>query len=208
MEILIEKEMKLTKNAVRSKICPNISRLKRPAMLVITLILLSLSCFSQVGDPSPLTFPKPGKIPNMLFYLQRDPNINTVIYSLNISESGILDQDRPVNVYWIRYAEKSVKKELSYIQQKFAFGVESRKLSSVEFEFHLTSYKKLLLYLKKSPQDSSYHVFTTVNNSQIQLDRIFVRIKGGTLFKPNIAYIDLEGKHPVTGKLISERIPF
>ncbi|RYG08096.1 MAG: DUF4833 domain-containing protein, partial [Chitinophagaceae bacterium] len=79
---------------------------------------------AQTGDdPSPLTFPTPKNISNQLFYVQRDPNINTIICQLNIDEKGDLVKEQPVNVFWMRYADKEGKKDLNYIQRKFAYGI-------------------------------------------------------------------------------------
>ena len=42
-----------------------------------------------------------------LFYVQRSPNANTIVYELNTGKNGQLDLENPVHVYWIRYGELS-----------------------------------------------------------------------------------------------------
>jgi hypothetical protein len=44
-------------------------------------------------------FPVPRNIPNLLFYLQRDPDANTVIYQLNLTEQGELNEAEPIKVF-------------------------------------------------------------------------------------------------------------
>ncbi len=151
------------------------------------------------------TLPTPKGIKNLLFYVQRDPNINTVIYELNLDLNGQIDDKEPVKIYWIRYAEKGEKKDLSYIQRKFAYGLDVKKLSNEKYEIKFVSYSKLPLYLQKG-NDGKYKVFAQINQKQSVLNRVFVRIKGGTFWVPNVVYVDLIGKDPNTNQNVSRRI--
>jgi phosphatidylglycerophosphate synthase len=176
-------------------------------------ILLSLGIVSgavaqtTVGDnPSPVKFPVPKGVANKLFYLQRDPNTNTVIYALNVNSSGELDKDTPVLVYWLRYQENGEREELSYIQKKFAYGIQSKAIGNDEYELRVVSDKKFPLYLRKSAVDNKYHVYITVNNKKMQLDRIFVRIEGGSFWIPNVKYVELKGSNVVNGTPMLERV--
>ena len=79
---------------------------------------------SAVLDSFP--FPKTG--PKQLFYLQRTTNSNTIICDLNTDANGQVIKDNAVHVYWIRYDEGGEKKELSYIEQTFAYGMKQEVL--------------------------------------------------------------------------------
>jgi hypothetical protein len=165
--------------------------------------------FAQTADksnPSPLKFPTPKGIANQLFYLQRDPNLNTLIYELNIDKTGNVDEDQPVLAYWIRYGENQAKKDLSYVQKKFAYGIDSKKTGKDQFELRFVSHKKLPLYLRKSAEDKKYHVYVTINNKKLLLDRIFVRIEGGSFWIPNVKYVELRGINQANDTLVTERI--
>lgn len=173
------------------------------------LMLFGISASAQTtdnNDPSPLKFPTPKGIANQLFYVQRDPNINTIICELNMNEDGTVDKKKPVNVYWIRYDEGNEKKDLSYIQRKFAYGIETKDLGNDQYELRFVSYKKFPLYLSKSAEDNKYHVYVTVNKKKIQLDRIFLRIEGGSFWIPNVKYVELRGINTANKTAISERI--
>ena len=161
---------------------------------------------AQSKNPSPLSFPTPKNIDNMLFYVQRDPNINTAIYALNYQENGKIDKTNPVKGYWIRYAEKGEKKDFNYIQRKFAYGIESKSLNNEEFELQFVSYKKLHLTLKKLNSDQKYHVFVNINQKKIQVEKIFVRIEGGSFWLPNVKYAEVTGIETASNKIITERI--
>ncbi|MFD2580898.1 DUF4833 domain-containing protein [Pedobacter vanadiisoli] len=168
---------------------------------------LSFSASAQGSDPSPITFPTPKDISNQLFYLQRDPNTNTIICQLNVDKHGVVNKDQPVNVFWMRYGDKGEKKELSYIQRKFAYGIISKNLGNDQFELRFTSHKKLPMYLNKSAADKKYHVFATINNKKMQIERIFLRIEGGTFWFPNVKYVEIKGFDAAEpSKVLVERI--
>ena len=160
--------------------------------------------FAQVTDPSPIKFPTPKKIDNMLFYLQRDPNTNTLIYAVNLQENGTINRSNPVAIYWIRYGEKGEKKDLGYIQKKFAYGLTSKEIAKDKFELKFVSHKALPLYLTKVNQ--KYCVTVTANGKTINLNRIFVRIVGGSFWLPNVRYALIEGTEATTGKALTEQV--
>lgn len=180
-----------------------------PKLLIVVTILMSVisvDVLAQAENPSPLHFPTPKNIDNMLFYIQRDPNINTAIYTVNYQENGKINKNNPVKAYWIRYAEKGEKKDFNYIQRKFAYGIESKVLDNEEFELQFVSYKKLPLTLRKTDSDQKYHVFLNVNRKKIQVEKIFVRIQGGSFWLPNVKYAEVTGIDASSNKAVTERL--
>lgn len=168
-----------------------------------TNFLAAVSDSAKRSNKKELVFPEPSNVPK-LFYIQRDPNINTLIYELNTDKNGELNTENPVHVYWIRYADKGQKEELNYIQRKFAYGVTAKQVKPNEYDIRFVSYKKLPLSLLKS-SDGKYHIFATIAKKQAILNRIFVKIEGGSFWLPNIVYAELKGTDPATGKEIMER---
>lgn len=160
----------------------------------------------ETGNPSPLKFPTPSGIANQLFYLQRDPNTNTIICELNVDNNGVPHKNEPIKVYWLRYGNKGEREELNYIQRKFAYGIQTKAIGDDEYELRFVSHKKLPMYLMKSNDDKKYHVYVTVNNKKIQLDRIFLRIEGGSFWLPNVKYVELKGTNTANKAKITERI--
>ncbi len=180
------------------------------SLIVVTILvnIMAQNLLAQSKNPSPLNFPTPKNIDNMLFYIQRDPNTNTAVYALNYQENGKINKSNPIKAYWIRYAEKGEQKDFSYIQRKFAYGIESKTLNNEEFEFQFVSYKKFPLTLKKMDSDQKYHVFASVNQKRIQVEKIFVRIEGGSFWLPNVKYAEVTGIDASSNKTITERILF
>lgn len=175
---------------------------------VFVASFLSINVYGQSEDsnPSPIKFPTPKGVKNQLFYLQRDPNTNTIVYQLNLDNEGNLIKSEPVKAFWIRYTENAKKVDLNYIQRKFAYGIQSKELGENHFELRFVSHKKLPLYLMKSADGKKYHVYITVNNKKIQLSRIFVRIEGGSFWLPNVKYVELSGMNTANKTQVTERI--
>lgn len=158
-------------------------------------------------SPASMRYPIPPQTEKLMFYIQRSMNSNTIAYELNLDQNKQLEQDAPIHPYWIRYEEDGNNKELSYIETKLAYGVESQKVNEQDdvFRLNLVSYP-LALELRRSKIDGKYQVFVTVNNSEMKLDRIFFKTEGGSFFSPNIKYVDIFGINLRTGKSIVERI--
>ena len=53
--------------------------------------------------------------------------------------------------------------------------------------------------------DGKYHIFATVNQKQLMLNRIFIKIEGGSFWLPNVVYVELKGTESSTGREITER---
>jgi phosphatidylglycerophosphate synthase len=170
--------------------------------VMIALMIPVLTFANRIGEP---VFPVPTNLPHMLFYMQRTPNSNTIIYDLNIQKDGKLDEDEPVNVYWIRYADGGEKKDLNYIQRKFAYGIKVKNLGNDKYSIHSVAYAKKEMFLMKSPS-GDYHVYAKIGNTMAILNRIYLQIEGGTFWFPNVVYIELKGIDPASGKEIKEQI--
>lgn len=157
------------------------------------------------AEPADTVYPKPLGQRNMLFYVQRTPNINTIVYALNVDEKNQLDTKEPVHVFWIRYAEKGQQEELSFIQRRYAYGLKTKDLGNNKYELRFVSYKNLPFYLYKSPKDNQFHVYATVNKKEMILHRIYLQIEGGTFWFPEVKYVEVKGVDPVTGREMTER---
>ena len=84
-----------------------ITKRKSKIGLTANLLIVLLSMIFSITNVaiSQDKFPTPAGNPKQLFYLQRTSNTNTIVYELNY-KNGLLDEDEPVHVFWIRYNEK------------------------------------------------------------------------------------------------------
>ena len=149
-------------------------------------------------------FPTPSGNPNQLFYLQRTPNTNTIVYELNFV-NGKLNEENPIHVFWLRYQDNGQKEELSYIQRKFAYGIKYRKVNSSQYELTFVSYKKYKMYLQLAA-DGKFKVYTNINKKMSVLNKIYLEIHGGAFWTPNIEYVEISGKDPASNEAVKERI--
>lgn len=190
-----------------------------PSILIAVMLFAGLISFNGTAAQQELptannrkaviepqdTFPVPKGNSKQLFYLQRTANTNTIICELNYKKNGELDETDPVHVFWIRYPEGGMKKELSYIQRVFAYGIKSQMLGKDSYKLHFVSYKKRPLYLMRSAKDNQYKVYATINNQQAILNRIFIKVDGGTFWSPNVVYMEMKGVDEQTGKETMQR---
>lgn len=151
------------------------------------------------------SFPIPRGIDHQLFYIQRTPNINTIMYTLNLDEKGKMDEEYPVKAFWIRYGEDSSKQELSFIQRNYAYGLKYERLSEDKYEMRFVSYKKYTFFLIRDPKDNQFKAYTEINGKLNVLNRIFLKIEGGTFWFPHVVYVELRGVDSTTGREIFTR---
>lgn len=172
---------------------------------------LSLEISRTEGDPKNAadTFPVPTGNKKMLFYVQRTHNTNTIVYELNYINDSTLNQTTPIHPYWIRYADKGEDKgknqELSYIQRQYAYGVVTELIDKEKqtFRVNFVSYKKRDIFLMRSK--TGYNAYITINGKLVYLEKVFVKIEGGTFWVPHITYVEVTGRD-LAGKEVSEKI--
>lgn len=151
------------------------------------------------------TFPVPRFNNRTQFYVQRTPNTNTIMYELNMKD-GVINEDNPVHVYWIRYAEGGKTQELSYIQRKFAYGVKVSKIADEKFKLLFAAYDKIPFYLMKSTA-GIFHTYVELDGKMVVLKRLYIRIDpGGTFWAPNVKYVEFKGTEVASGKEVVKRI--
>lgn len=175
-------------------------------ILFVALLCAPELVFAQKVVNEADTFPQPPIDKNRMFYIQRTPNINTIIYELNYLKSGELNSEKPIHEYWIRYGEKGhPKKELNFIQRKFAYGVKTQLIKRDQWEIRLVSYDKVPLILQKG-KDGKYHVFVQIHKKLCIFEKAYIKIDGGTFWSPNVLYIEMFGRDPETMERTSYKI--
>lgn len=140
-----------------------------------------------------------------LFKIERSKDNNQIFYDVNITDSGVLNNKTPINVYWRRNTEGGVIKPLTWIQQKYAYGLNFINVNEDSATFRFVSYKKLFFTLKKT-KDNHFEVYTKCNNQILKMNRIFIKIEGGSFWFPNITAVEIYAKNIKTGKDVVEII--
>lgn len=176
----------------------------KEGILISIGMLISAGLWAQMSSPAD-TFPVPKQDPNMLFYLQRQPNTNTIIVQLNVMPNGQVNTDDPVNVFWRRFQEDGQKEKLNFVQKEFAYGVHVKKVGDGLYDLNFVSYKKMKFRLERD-KGNVWRVYSTLKNGdKVILRRIYLHVHGGTFWKPHVDYVELKGAQPSTLSEVRER---
>jgi len=152
----------------------------------------------------PANYPIPEKTDDLLFYIQRNQNKNTVVYNLNRNCDGCVNQEFPMQVSWINYSDGGVKMNLNQFQNKLAYGYKSKIINHDTFEFHFVSYEKLRFFIGKH-DDGNYRVALKINNMMSALSNVYVYAEEFGVF-PQVKFIELYGSSLSDAKPIYQRI--
>jgi hypothetical protein len=176
-------------------------------LLLAAAVLLVVPAVALVTEAVRSGYPEPPQRDNSLFYIQRSKNTNAIVYEANTRLDGTLDEAAPVSIYWIRYTTDSTTAPLTYIQDKFAYGVKALPYPNRPGQYILTvnSYHKRQLYLLKKPDNLHYGAFTMIGGRFAELKRVFIQLNGGTFWFPNVEFIELAGVDAATHKPVVEQ---
>ncbi|MXN64647.1 DUF4833 domain-containing protein [Stappia sp. GBMRC 2046] len=151
------------------------------------------------------TWPVPDE-PNMLFYLQRSTNPNTVIYAARFDANGRLDPNRPVDVYWRRYNTNGKKKDLGFFEERMAFGVRARRSGNEnEFDLRITAFPERAAKLVQEGPGSATLILKTADGRQIEPVYAYVEVAEDGIM-PKIAHVKVFGRDRSTGQAVVETI--
>lgn len=161
---------------------------------------------SLEGSAFYTAYPVPPANQNSLFYIQRSKNTNAIVYEVNPGKDGKPDPVEPVKVYWIRYASDSSKADLNYVQKNYAYGLQSSLFNNKpgQYVIHFVSYSSKKLYLLPDPKDNKYVLYTSINGKLAELQKVYLKIEGGTFWFPNIVDVELRGRDPESKKEVVE----
>jgi hypothetical protein len=150
-------------------------------------------------------FPIPNE-PNMLFYVERSVNSNTVIYAANVDSHGRIDPDTPVNAYWRWYNVDGHKKPLILIERMLAYGIKSVRHDgphgAVTFKLAAVPERKIVVAL-----DGRGHpeALMQIGDRWIKIVYVYLYVDDSGLW-PKVPALDIFGIDKLTGKPLREHI--
>jgi len=133
-----------------------------------------------------------------LFNVGRSKDANEIFYDINLNSSGELNVENPIAIYWIKKTDGNKKEPLTWIQKKYAYGINFLSINHSRATFQFVSYSERTLTLKKS-KNGNFKVYLLSNNKEIEIKRIFVQIDGGTFWFPAVSKIEINGYDANTG---------
>ena len=140
---------------------------------------------------------------DLLFYIQRSLNRNTVVYVARRGPTGEFASKKPIDVFWRRFASDGKRRKLSYIERSMAFGVDVEK-SNKAIKANLVSYptKKGVLTIDSANKPA---IIAMMGSHKVRLIYGFIKLKGKDLI-PKIVYVDVVGQDVQSGKYIRRRV--
>ena len=158
---------------------------------IIPLLLLCL-CFTTAFSKMPT---------DRLFQIDRSKNANIVCYDVKL-ENDHLDLEHPMEVYWIRHEEGGIKKDLSLLQRRLAYGYKVVEKGQNEASIRLTAYKKQSIRICK--RGGQWVALVTIQGQECILSSIYVQAKPQNSL--SVEYVELHGKTLKGGKTVSEKL--
>jgi len=154
----------------------------------------------------PKDYPTLDDYSELLFFIQRNQNINTVVYEVNLLPGGILNLSDPISIYWVYYDDKMEKtiKQLNYIQKKLAYGYHHTVISSELVEFRFVSYDQMVFYLAKDKQNR-FRVFTKFADKNIELSMMYIFAEDLGVF-PQVKFVEFFGTENTSNNVFYQKL--
>jgi len=138
-----------------------------------------------------------------LFRIERSKNANVVQYDVQLRTDGRLDPKEPVVAYWIRLEKAGQRKDLSWLQRRFAYGFDTdynRETGVATLHMKADIGREIRVVRG----DEDYRAELVIDGRPAYIERIFIQsIEGGVL--PEVEYIDFWGTDLETGEPRYER---
>ncbi|SRR5579883_130256 len=143
--------------------------------------------------------------PNQLFYVQRSPNSNTVVYAAKLDGAGKPDASSPVEGFWRKFNIDGSKQPLNFIERMTAYGVRldsSKPGQPVTFSIAALPERKMTLSF-----DSAHHpeAVMQIGGHKVKLSYVYLHVVEGGLM-PRVPELDIFGTDTVSGKAIHEHL--
>jgi len=143
--------------------------------------------------------------PNQLFYVQRSPNANTVIYAAKLDAQGNFDSRGPVEAFWRKFNIDGSKQPLNFMERMMAYGVKvnARKAGEpITFTIASLPQRKLTL-----GWDAQHHpqATMTIGSRVVKLAYVYLHVVEGGLM-PGVPELDIFGTDLANGKAVHEHL--
>lgn len=165
------------------------------------LVIISLAVILSLGSWSAFAVSWDKSDP--LFFIERNKNKNYIQYDVRLTKNNDLRASNPVTTYWV--LENGGQEELTLIERKYAYGIDSQeKLEQNKFRVLLVVLKDREIIVEKI--NGSFRAVVFINGNQSILEKVYIESKEGLMWLPKVLYIDLFGRTKGKGFPMRERI--
>ena len=179
------------------------------AFLLAALLGLSFIAPAEAAEQSFCSddprYPAP-QDEDLVFYLQRSLDPNTVVYAVNRRADGTVNTRDPVSVYWRWYEGAGEKRQLTFLQRSLAFGVKlaPAKDRPGAFVARLNAYPNIPVLVEEA-DDGSFRALMSISGEPAQLICVYVALRLQLGVVPQVVYMDFFGRTLDGGKTVVER---
>lgn len=179
-------------------------------LVLAGLLVLAFAGPSQAASQSFCSddprYPEP-QDDNLVFYLQRSDNTNTIVYAVNRRADGTVDARNPVLVYWRWYEEGGDKRELTFLQRNLAFGVQIAPSKDYPGDYvaRLNAYPNIPVLVDET-KDGNVRALMRISGEPAQLICVYVEWRQPIVIIPQVLYIDFFGRTLDGAKKVVERL--
>ncbi|HWU56614.1 MAG TPA: DUF4833 domain-containing protein [Rhizomicrobium sp.] len=164
---------------------------------------------SSISESDEITHLRPEfKVPSepgQLFYVQRSPNSNTVIYAANLDAQGNFDTRAPVEAFWRKFNIDGSKQPLNFVERMMAYGVKmGARRQGQPISFTITSLPQRHLTLSL---DAQHHpqVTMVIGSHTVKVVYVYLQVVEGGLM-PSVPSLDIFGIDTSSGKAVHEHL--
>jgi len=143
--------------------------------------------------------------PNQLFFVQRSPNSNTVVYAAKLDAHGEIDRSDPVEAFWRKFNIDSAKAGLNFMERMMAYGVKVDRAQPgkpVTFTIAALPERKLTLALDGQHKPEA---LMQMGGRTVKLAYVYLHVVEGGLL-PQVPELDILGTDTATGKAVHEHL--
>jgi len=143
--------------------------------------------------------------PNELFYVQRSPNANTVVYAARLDAQGNFDAKTPVDAFWRKFNIDSSKQPLNFIERMMAYGVKVNAHGPREpVTFTIAALPDRTLTLGFDAQHRPQATMP-IGGRTVKVSYVYLQVVEGGLL-PSVPSLDILGTDLASGKAIHEHL--
>ena len=143
--------------------------------------------------------------PDQLFYVQRSPNSNTVIYAAKLDAQGNFDSRAPVEAFWRKFNIDGSKQPLNFFERMSAYGVNmSARKAGQPLTFAIAAWPQRQMTLRL---DAKHRPEATmvIGGRNVKVAYVYLEVVEGGLI-PSVPSLDIFGTDIASGKAIHEHL--
>jgi hypothetical protein len=136
-----------------------------------------------------------------LFKIERNKNTNAVMYDARLDPYGKIDNENPIDSYWILNEKQGQRQEIKGFEKR-AYGYTVTKNGNSSYVLVLQAVKDRSIEIVLVNGDPKAVIL--INNEQAYLSSVYVSANDALI--PKVYYLLLTGTNPSTGEQVTEKI--